>query len=213
MPSPTAPGSTNADAGTQTQSPARTPQVKDQAWREWMMVGIGLAGVGSLLAVIVAVAAIGGHPHAPTRLQALRLSAAAAAAASASAAARAQASTGTPVSLQVMMKSGAEHAKLAPDGKYHTATLPANLSVEVGDRVTVTVLNYDPSPHTFTAPALNVNAVIPGGSAGSPSKTTFTFAAPAKAGRYLWYCSVPCDPYSMTHVGYMKGYVAVSVAT
>lgn len=179
----------------------RTEQ-KERAWREWIMTGIGLAAAGSVLGVLVMVAALLGHPHAPTRSQALRLSAAAQA--------NSPAGAGTAVSLQVVMKSGAEHGKLASDGRYHTAALPANLAVKAGDRVTVTVLNYDSAPHTFTSQQLNVNAIIRAGSASSPSKTTFTFSAPATAGQYLWYCSLPCDPFSMTHIGYMRGYVVVS---
>jgi hypothetical protein len=76
--------------------------------------------------------------------------------------------------------------------------------------VTVTVLHYDPTPHTFTSPTLNANAIVPGGSASTPSKTAVTFTAPSKAGRYLWYCAVPCDPFSMVHIGFMRGYVTVT---
>jgi hypothetical protein len=39
---------------------------------------------------------------------------------------------------------------------------------------------------------------------------TFTFTAPKKAGRYQWWCAVPCDPWAMAHDGYMRGYVTVS---
>jgi hypothetical protein len=38
--------------------------------------------------------------------------------------------------------------------------------------------------------------------------TTFSFAAPA-AGTYTWQCVDGCDPWAMTHLGYMKGRLTV----
>jgi hypothetical protein len=38
------------------------------------------------------------------------------------------------------------------------------------------------------------------------------FTAPAKAGSYIWYCKVPCDPWAMAHAGYMIGRVKVAAA-
>jgi hypothetical protein len=31
-----------------------------------------------------------------------------------------------------------------------------------------------------------------------------------KAGRFQWFCGMPCDPYSMAHNGYMRGYITAS---
>jgi hypothetical protein len=31
-----------------------------------------------------------------------------------------------------------------------------------------------------------------------------------KAGRFQWLCMMPCDPYSMAHDGYMRGYITAS---
>jgi len=127
------------------------------------------------------------------------------------------------------------------DGKTHDAFLPtANFSVKAGQRVRVTIYNYDDMPHSFTSPALARGAVIPAGeqqtqgtaqdikvmpapglgldkmipagSDKSPSKTIITFTAPAKAGSYIWYCKMPCDPWAMAHVGYMVGRVKVTAA-
>lgn len=78
-----------------------------------------------------------------------------------------------------------------------------------GATVRVAVYNYDDMPHTFTATELGVNAKVPAGSEEKPSKVTFTFQAPQEAGSYEWFCALPCDPWSMTHYGYMKGYVKV----
>lgn len=198
------PDRARTDTAPDTPPDGREGEAKERAWREWVMVGIGLTGLFSVLAIVLAFAALDGRRPALTRSQALSLSAVPAAAI------RAPTVTGTPVSVNLVMKSGAEDAKLAPDGKYHSAALPANFGIHVGDRVTVTVVNYDPSPHTFTMTAQNVNAIIPGGSASAPSRTTFTFSAPSRPGKYLWFCGVPCDPYSMAHIGFMRGYVTVA---
>ncbi len=103
-----------------------------------------------------------------------------------------------------------EHARRGPDGKWHDAFLPADFTVRPGHKVTITFNNYDGGAHTFTSPAMGVNAIIPGGgSVGAPHKTTFTFTAPTKPGKYAWYCAVPCDPWAMAHDGFMRGYVTV----
>lgn len=112
--------------------------------------------------------------------------------------------------VKLVIKSDEEHGKLGPDGAWHDAYLPADFSVKAGATVKVTVYNYDDMPHTFTAPGLEVNAEIPPGSESKPSKTTFTFHAPQQAGAYEWFCAMPCDPFSMTHLGYMKGRVTVT---
>jgi heme/copper-type cytochrome/quinol oxidase subunit 2 len=78
----------------------------------------------------------------------------------------------------------------------------------VGKVYEVTVLNYDSMPHTWTAPGLGVNAVVPAGSRSKPSVTDFT-VHPTKAGTYQWFCATPCDAWSMVHNGYMRGYVKV----
>jgi FtsP/CotA-like multicopper oxidase with cupredoxin domain len=100
----------------------------------------------------------------------------------------------------------------------------SNLNVKVGDKVTVTVTNYDEGPHTFTSPELGVSATVaPAKNAdkGIPSKTTFTFTV-KKAGKFRWYCTTPCDAgqggWAMKldkdketdQVGYMAGYVVAA---
>jgi plastocyanin len=117
--------------------------------------------------------------------------------------------SGAAKAVTMSFKTDVEHGKRGRDGQWHDAAIPALITVHAGDRVTVTAYNYDSSPHSFTAPTLNTNQIIPGGSASNPSQAKFTFTAPAKPGRYQWWCSVPCDPYSMAHVGFMRGYVTV----
>jgi plastocyanin len=106
------------------------------------------------------------------------------------------------------IKSDTQHAKKDANGKWHDAYLPAAFSVRTGDKVVVTIRNYDPAPHTFTAKKLGLNVVIKPGSAAHPSVMTFTFTAP-KAGRYTWQCLANCDPWAMNHLGFMKGLVTV----
>ena len=62
------------------------------------------------------------------------------------------------------------------------------------------------------APGVGVDKMIPPASGKTPSKTVISFVAPAKAGAYIWYCKMPCDPWAMAHVGYMVGRVKVTPA-
>jgi heme/copper-type cytochrome/quinol oxidase subunit 2 len=107
-----------------------------------------------------------------------------------------------------VIKSDEQQGKKGPDGKWHDAFLPANFTALAGVPVRVTVFNYDDMPHSFTSSALHVNKVIPSAKGEKPSKTTFVFT-PKKAGKFLWWCAVPCDPWAMGHAGYMRGYVKV----
>lgn len=112
-------------------------------------------------------------------------------------------------SVKLVIKSDEEHAKKGSDGKYHDAYLPADFTVKAGATVKVTVYNYDDMPHTFTDPGLGTNVEIAAGDENKPSKTTFTIHAPQKAGSYEWFCALPCDPWSMSHKGFMRGDVKV----
>jgi plastocyanin len=116
--------------------------------------------------------------------------------------------------VKLVVKSDVEHGKRGSDGKWHDAFLPGDFTVHPGDTVTVTVYNYDNMMHSFTSSSLSsaqlINQMIPAGSAGSPSQTTFRFTAPSKPGKYAWWCAVPCDPWAMAHDGFMRGYVTVA---
>ena len=115
--------------------------------------------------------------------------------------------------------AGAQHVSLKvnppplygvknPHGTVVDAFVPADFTVRVGKPVVVTVLNYDSMPHTWTAGGLGVNEMVPSGGPHSPSKVTFTFT-PKSAGAFTWQCETPCNPWSMTHMGYMEGTVTV----
>ena len=111
--------------------------------------------------------------------------------------------------VSLTIKADTQHARKGSDGKWHDAYLPAAFSVRSGDKVVVSIRNYDPAPHTFTAPRLGLNVVIRPGSGAHPSLTTFTFRAP-KAGTYIWQCAAGCDPWAMAHLGFMRGRVTVT---
>jgi plastocyanin len=112
--------------------------------------------------------------------------------------------------VKLVVKSDEEHGKKGSDGNWHDAYLPGDFSVKPGATVEVTVVNYDESDHSFTAPELGTNVIVAAGSKSKPSVTTFTFHAPDKAGRYEWFCAIPCDPWAMGNDGFMRGYVTVA---
>lgn len=106
--------------------------------------------------------------------------------------------------------------RLGPDGKMHDTATPADIAARAGQKVIVTVYNYDTGSHTFTAPALHLNVVVPAAArAGVPAVETFSFTA-ATAGSYAWHCTMPCDDtargWAMSHMGYMAGAVTVTGA-
>jgi plastocyanin len=112
--------------------------------------------------------------------------------------------------VNLIVKSDEEHAKRGPEGTWHDALLPADFSVDPGATVRVTILNYDKGEHSFTSPMLGLNVTILAGTPTEPATTTFTFKAPAQSGSYMWFCAKPCDPWAMSHDGYMRGIVHVA---
>ncbi len=103
-------------------------------------------------------------------------------------------------------------ARRGPDGQMHDVYTHTALKATVGQRVIVTVYNYDTARHSFVAPDLRLTHVMPGTTrAGVPTKTTFSFTA-TKAGTYQWLCAMPCDDWSMAHASYMAGTITVARA-
>jgi plastocyanin len=175
---------------------------KAEARFEWTLIVAGIAALLSVVALIVAVVALASSGSKTTS--------APAPVASTPAPASSQPAAPPPMTMTLSVKSDTEHAKRGPDGQWHDAFLPAGFVVKPGQKVTVTVHNYDSGPHTFTSPALGVNAIISGnGSMSAPQTVTFTFTAPTRPGRYQWWCATPCDPWAMSHNGYMRGFVTV----
>lgn len=124
---------------------------------------------------------------------------------------------------KTMIMVGHVLGQKAPDGLQHDTTYGASFSVEKGQRVIVTVYNWDEGPHTITAAGLKLNVKIPGAineEKGVPSKTTFSFTA-TKVGKFRWFCALPCDARQnywamkpskggVGQEGYMAGYVSVT---
>jgi len=90
--------------------------------------------------------------------------------------------------------------KPGPDGKLHDAFSVTNFQVRAGQPVKLVINNTDSGPHSITAPAAGVNILV------RPGTHMYTLIV-RKSGRFEWYCTQPCDPYSMSHVGYMRGYI------
>lgn len=173
---------------------------KERAFHEWMMIGVGLTALMSIMAIIVSMVALSstsGNDNGSAQ------------AAASSTPASAPAATPPPTAVKLIVKADDEHGKKGPDGTWHDAILPASYVLRPGQTVNVTAYNYDSGPHTFTAPTLGVNAVIAGGSDKAPHETTFKFTAPSQPGSYQWWCSDPCDPWAMGQQGFMQGTVTV----
>ncbi len=190
---------------------------KEQRFREWIMIGVGLSGLMSLLAIVVAVVALADPGTQTTVVPAAQTAAATGMSSMMSGSAQPASATATavkPQSIKLAIKSDTEHGRRGPDGKWHDAFLPAGFTVKAGAQVTVTVTNYDQSPHTFTSSTLSdtqvIDAHIAAGTASGPTTTTFTFTAPSQPGKYQWWCAEPCDPWAMSHIGYMRGIVTVT---
>ncbi len=103
-------------------------------------------------------------------------------------------------------------AQRGPDGKMHDVYTNTTIRATVGQQVIVTVYNYDNARHSFTAPALHINQIMPGTKhEGTPTRTTFTFTV-TRAGTYHWLCTMPCDDWSMARNGFMAGTITITRA-
>jgi heme/copper-type cytochrome/quinol oxidase subunit 2 len=93
--------------------------------------------------------------------------------------------------------------KPGPDGKLHDAFSVTNFYTHVGQPVKLIINNTDTVAHSIMAPGAGVNIIV------RPGTHTYTLLI-RKAGRFQWMCMMPCDPYSMSHDGYMRGYIIAS---
>ncbi|MDA8183579.1 MAG: cupredoxin domain-containing protein [Actinomycetota bacterium] len=100
----------------------------------------------------------------------------------------------------VKTPGGTEPAYVGPSGTVGSRIL---FSVKAHESIEVVVVNHDTGPHTFDAPGLGLHVTI-----RADATTSFRFDTPGP-GTYRWYCDVPCGPWVMSHVGYMKGEVTV----
>ncbi len=88
--------------------------------------------------------------------------------------------------------------KPGPDGKLHDAFSVTSFIVQAGTPLKLVINNTDSAVHSITSPAAGVNIVV------HPGTHTYTLLV-HKSGVFQWYCNYPCDPYSMSHDGYMRG--------
>lgn len=160
-----------------------------------VLAGVGI--VGALLMAMVALVQSGEKgSSAATRVAASQPAAGTASRAAASA----------PAAQVVDVKViGGE--KQGPDGKKHDFFTKTEYSVKVGQPVTLRIDNTDDVPHSITSPTAGVNIVA------QPGVHTYTLLV-QKAGKFEWYCMLPCDGdangWAMQHPGYMSGYITAA---
>lgn len=104
---------------------------------------------------------------------------------------------GEPTVVDLSVSPG---VKPGPGGKLHDAFSVTNFTVRPGQPVKLVINNTDTSDHSITAVAAGVNIIV------RPGLHTYTLLV-HKKGRFAWICVYPCDPYSMAHFGYMRGYI------
>jgi len=163
-----------------------------------------LAGVGILAALLMSMVALvqsGQRSEASPAQPAVKQAAATAPAAPAAA------SPAANVAAQALNVKIIPTYKLGPDGKKHDAFTKTEFAVKVGQPLKLTIDNTDNGPHSITSPAVNVNIVA------QPGIHTYTLVV-SKAGRFEWYCMIPCDSdangWAMRNTGFMSGYITAT---
>jgi hypothetical protein len=111
--------------------------------------------------------------------------------------------SGAPVVQAMVYLTVSPGVKPGPDGKLHDAFSVTNFYAHVGQPVKLVINNTDSAVHSIVAPDAGVRITV------KPGVHTYTLIV-RKAGRFQWMCMMPCDPYSMGHNGYMRGYITVS---
>ena len=111
--------------------------------------------------------------------------------------------SGTTQIKPVVYLSISPGVKPGSDGKVHDAFSVTDFQARVGQPVKLVINNTDDVPHSINAPNAGVNIIA------KPGTHTYTLLV-HKAGRFEWSCIMPCDPYSMAHLGYMRGYITAS---
>lgn len=143
-----------------------------------------LAAVAIVLALIgIDVAVISGAQQAPARpvIQVVKLS-------------------GSQSVQPVVDLSVSPAVKPGPDGKLHDAFSVTNFTVHAGLPVKLIINNTDDATHSIVSPGAGVRILV------RPGVHTYTLLVRSQ-GHFEWYCMQPCDPYSMDHLGYMRGYI------
>lgn len=159
-----------------------------------------LAGVGILGALLMSMVALNksGEKREAAAAPATRAAVAPAAAATVAA---------SPVASKVVDLKIIGSYKVAPDGKKHDAFTKTEFAVKVGQPLTLQIDNTDDVPHSITSPVAGVNIIA------QPGVHTYKLLV-TKAGRFEWYCMLPCDSdangWAMQNPGFMSGYITAA---
>ncbi len=156
-----------------------------------------LAGVGIVAALVMSMVALiqsGQKDEGSVAVQPAAQQAAATGAASAAVA--------KPIDLKIVGGS-----KLGPDHKKHDVFTKTEFAVKVGQPLKLRIDNTDDVPHSITAPVAGVNLTI------QPGSHVYNLTV-TQAGRFQWFCIIPCDSdangWAMSHAGYMAGYITAT---
>lgn len=168
-----------------------------------------LAGVGVVAALLMSIAALaksGGKGEATVATRAAQSSGSGSGAPGAGAVASKPAVSPSAATKVVALKIVGS-VKKGPDGKMHDAFTVTNFNVKAGQAETLKIDNTDDVPHSISSPTAGVNIIA------QPGVHTYTLLV-NKAGKYLWYCMLPCDGdangWAMQHPGYMSGYITAA---
>ncbi|MHB8492586.1 MAG: hypothetical protein ACYDA6_10305 [Solirubrobacteraceae bacterium] len=112
---------------------------------------------------------------------------------------------GTGASAKVVELKVIAEGKKGPEGQLHDDFTVTEFHVTVGQAVTLRIDNTDTVPHSITSQEAGVNIVAQPGTHG------YTLVVD-RAGRFEWNCMFPCDPWSMQHVGYMRGFITATAS-
>ncbi len=153
-----------------------------------------LAGAGILAAVVMSLVALARTTGTNTTTLAV-----------ANEATAAPPTGGPSAQTKVIELSVIASGKKGPDGKLHDDFTVTDFQVTVGQPVTLRIDNTDTVPHSLTAPAAGVSIIV------LPGTHDYTLLV-KQAGKFEWHCVFPCDPWSMAHVGYMRGFITATAA-
>jgi heme/copper-type cytochrome/quinol oxidase subunit 2 len=183
------------------QVPDKETEARDQAQfdaavnRNGKVLLAALAGVGILAALLMSMVALmrSGEGH-------MTIAAAQPAAKQALAVAPAPAAKAIDLKIIGSYRTG-------PDGAKHDAFTKTEFAVKVGQPLKLKIDNTDDVPHSITAPIVGVNITA------APGTHTYTLLV-KQAGRFQWYCMIPCDSdahgWAMQNPGFMSGYITAT---
>lgn len=170
--------------------------------RKGKVVLQGLAGVGIVAALLMSIAALAQSGNKGETTVATRASQPSGSAAVAASSASRPAAAPKVVSLKIIGSY-----KKGPDSKMHDAFTVTNFSVKAGQAEMLKIDNTDDVSHSISSPEAGVNIIA------QPGVHTYTLIV-NKAGRFEWYCMIPCDSdahgWAMQHPGYMSGFITAA---